>query len=303
MLNYKILIKKSALSILIIILCMFALFHITSCAKTEVDENANATISELEFELQENDTYFVKAKNEDVTNIIIPSTFNGKPVKGISAYAFRFCAALTSVTIAGSITEIGGMAFDNCTSLKNITIPNSVRSMGKCVFDGCSQLTSITLSENLDSIPDSAFNECKSLKSITIPESVKSIGTCAFSDCNSLTSIIIPESVESIEEYAFAFCSNLASVTVKGGKIAESAFSSCPNLTAVTIGKGVTYIGEGAFNLCDSLVLAYFEDTVGWTVNNMYLSSIELSNELTAGGYLRDKYCEDCIWRKILIYN
>ena len=52
--------------------------------------------------------------------LVVPSTYEGKPV-----------------------TSIGGSAFYVCTSLASVTIPDSVTSIGESAFWGCSSLTSI----------------------------------------------------------------------------------------------------------------------------------------------------------------
>ena len=48
--------------------------------------------------------------------------------------AFCSCSSLTSVTVPGSVTNIGDDAFDDCASLTNATIANSVNSIGKYSF-------------------------------------------------------------------------------------------------------------------------------------------------------------------------
>ncbi len=122
------------------------------------------------------------------TEVVIPSTYNGKPVTNIGYYAFEYCSSLTSVTIGNSVTSIGSSAFYNCYRLTSV------------VFEENSQLTSIG---------DYAFYYCTSLTSIEIPDSVTSIGSYAFSGCSKLTSIEIPDSVTSIGSYAFYNCSSL----------------------------------------------------------------------------------------------
>ena len=143
----------------------------------------------LEYTLSE-DGYIVSGPGTCTdTDIVIPSTYDGKPVVGIGESAFWFCYSLTSVTILEGVTSIGKWAFYECENLTSITLPGSLKSIGNI-----------------------SFNSCISLKNITIPEGVTSIGGRAFCNCDSLTSIVIPSSVTSIGEEAFWMC-YLTSVT------------------------------------------------------------------------------------------
>ena len=70
-------------------------------------------------------------------HVVIPSTYNGKPVIGIQPSAFWNCNSLVSITIPSSVTSIGGSAFDGCTSLGSIIVDtaNTVyHSSGNCLI-------------------------------------------------------------------------------------------------------------------------------------------------------------------------
>ena len=55
-------------------------------------------------------------------NVTIPDTINGLPVTSIGIEAFNFIYTLSTVTIPGSITNVGIAAFGNCTNLLAITV-------------------------------------------------------------------------------------------------------------------------------------------------------------------------------------
>ena len=61
------------------------------------------------------------------SDLIIPSVYEGLPVKEIGDSAFKKCTSLTSVTIPDNVTKIGYYAFSGCTSLTSITLGNGER--------------------------------------------------------------------------------------------------------------------------------------------------------------------------------
>lgn len=77
------------------------------------------------------------------TDVVIPSTHEGKPVKDIGNSAFYECYGLTSVVIPNGVTSIGDYAFYACYNLTSIVIPNSVTSIGFEAFFDCENLTNV----------------------------------------------------------------------------------------------------------------------------------------------------------------
>ena len=73
------------------------------------------------------------------TDIVIPSSYNGLPVTGISGLAFRMCKNLTSVTIPDTVVSIGVDAFYGCENLTSIVIPDSVTFISSGTFAGCTR--------------------------------------------------------------------------------------------------------------------------------------------------------------------
>lgn len=189
------------------------------------------------------------------TAIIIPATYNGKPVKRIDSYAFNGCDNLTSITIPDGVTDIDSSAFKDCISLTNISIPDSVTNISNTVFSGCSKLTNFTVPVGVTSIYFSVFSGCSSLTSITIHENVTVIGDAAFKDCISLASITLPDGITEINNSMFSGCSSITNITIPEGVkiIAASAFKDCTSLTNITIPNNVTKIYAPAFSGCSSL--------------------------------------------------
>ena len=98
-----------------------------------------------------NENYWVKkAKSEDINgNLVIPSTYNGKPVVGIQMNAFQYCK-----------------------SLKSVTLPSTIKEIESSAFYLCEKLESVTLNEGLKTISFYSFYRCESLKSIIVPDTV-----------------------------------------------------------------------------------------------------------------------------------
>ncbi len=256
------------------------------CGEKKVSEG-------LKFTLINNDTEYEVSGIGTCkdTDIIIPDTYNGKPVTSIGDYAFYDCDSLQSVVIGNSVTSIGDFAFYLCTSLQSIevaeentnykdidgnlytkdgktliqyaigktattfTIPDGVEIIGNYAFYYCDSLQSVVIPDSVTSIGDRAFYRCTSLQSVVIGNGVTSIGNYAFYSCDSLQSVEIPDSVTSIGDYAFSWCSSLQSVVIGNSvtSIGNYAFSDCYSLQSVVIGNSVTSIGDYVFSDCPSL--------------------------------------------------
>ena len=280
-------------------------------------------IPQLKFKLLENDCYeVIGVENRQADSILIPSTYNGKPVVSIGERAFLYCKKLTNLIISDGVTSIGPYAFSEC-GLTSVTIGGSVIEIGEEAFYGCVGLTSVTIPDSVTEIGESAFEACyrlvevynKSSLNITagsedygyiahyaknvytsagesklhttsdgviiyddttfvsyvgnetdiiIPDSVTSIGSGAFWGCSGLTSVTIPDSVTEIGEYAFFGCKGLTSMTIPAGvtSIAQGTFYECRGLTNVTIPDSVIEIGKYAFHDCSGLTSVTIPDSV-----------------------------------------
>ena len=256
-----------------------------------------------------------KGTENEVLDVVIPNTINGKTVVSIGKGAFM-SKGLESVKIPDSVSFIGELAFFN-NKLTSIEIPSNLKVIGKTNF-AQNQLTSVEIPNGVTSIEFSAFNN-NQLTSIEIPSSVTSIGPLAFRS-NKLETLKIPTSVTFIDggafsdnqlsdEEAFIYKRNSDGSIDKtelvsyGGKkkenvvipnnvkiISDYAFStsnSTSKLVSVKIPDSVTTIGNSAFsgNALTSIEIPDSVTTIGISAfSGNALTSIKISTNLTTIG-------------------
>lgn len=189
---------------------------------------------DLTFDTTEDGTYEITGIIHDgVTplNVVIPDTYDNRPIAGIADEAFKACKNLASVTIPTSITYIGKAAFYDCDALTVVTVPGSVKEIRSLAFSECGALTTLILQSGVETVGDFAFEGCTALIGITFSDTLTTIGAAAFRNCSALTSVAIPNTVTSIGDMAFYDCGKLASVYAYGNPLAENLgrylFTNC----------------------------------------------------------------------------
>ncbi len=257
---------------------------------------------ELEFNTEDGKTYYVAGIGSvSGDTVIIPETFNGKPVDKIAITAFKDNVSLKKVVIPDSVTSIGAEAFGGCTSLEYINIPSTVKdfdfsdiknyplkvlSVGidlpedftsptlEAIFinegvitvslKNSSNLRYASLPTTLKFIPDEAFKGCSSLTKISIPTGVEKIGKNAFQNCSSLLSVKFSEGLREIGEWAFDECSSLRALSFPSTltKIKPYAFRMCKSVQTISFAEGLKTVDEAAFFFCESVREIKLPDTL-----------------------------------------
>lgn len=264
----------------------------------------------IEYTISEERTYYTVSDIGTATDedIVIPSVYNGLPIKSIGYNAFNGYQ-LDSVTISNGIIDIGDYAFNNCDSLTSVAIPNSVIDIGMYAFRGCLSLNSIIIPCGIKNIGAGAFEHCSALSSITIPNSVSNIGSAVFYGCISLEKIIVEDGnsvyhssdnclIETKTKTLVAGCKN--SVIPSDGSveyIGGEAFGGCKSLNNIIIPSSITAIGDFAFSDCTSLTSIIIPSSVTniTNINNAFSGCSSLKNIVVEEGNPVYHSTNDCV--------
>ncbi|PWM71284.1 MAG: hypothetical protein DBX59_09220 [Bacillota bacterium] len=198
------------------------------------------------YELSLDETFYIVTGNSDrnAETIVVPSEYNGLPVKEIGENAFADYSALTNVILPESVAVVANNAFGNCNAIEKATIPASaISAIPK------TNLKSVVITSG--EIKDFAFDGCVALTKLTIYDNVTAIENGAFNGCNRIETATIPANAISAVPKT-----NLKSVTITSGEIKEFAFKGFSSLTSVTILDKVTVIDNNAFNGCNTIETA-----------------------------------------------
>lgn len=222
-------------------------------AKIIIEIDKNTPTEGILFE-EYQDGYAVTGANAGTTVIIIPETYNSKPVLSIKSFAFDGNADLSYVYIPSSVVNVGNRAFSNCVSLSKIEFGN-IKVIGQGAFKNTA-IKEIALPDSLESIGYGAFEGTR-LEKITLPF----IGGSRHSS-NAFIGFIFGGSTYSAN--AMKVPTTLTTVVLSNGctTIPSRAFYGMYALTEVLLGYSVNEIGNSAFQGCSSLRSIYIPASV-----------------------------------------
>ena len=289
----------------------------TSEASISQKQEASETPSDIKnftFELLDDEASYclTDASKELEGKVVIPSSYEGKPVTLIEDYAFEDCVNITEVIIPNSILSIDYDAFSGCSKLMRVVISSSVTSIGSNAFDRCVSLLSIEVdpsNERYSSIDGVLFNKdmthlvfCPNGKegAYVVPDKVTMIEGYAFHHCEKLTSISLPSSLLVIDSGAFARCAKLEKITLPKdlAHIGKYAFNECMGLTSIEVEAGSRFFASidgvlfsadrSTLLLCPSAKKGKYQVPEGvYTIASEAFANCELLTSVTIGEGVR----------------
>ncbi len=249
--------KRKVISLFLVLATAMCLM-LGGCGKTENPDSSGAgggNATNATFTLEEVASgYSVKGlKDKSVTEIVVPSEINGKPVTEIADSAFKDLAKVTSLVIPDSVIKIGKNALKGMGALKSLTVPfvgSSATAKGEKALLGYM----FGVGEYVGaSAVEQVFGDAAEDKELYyIPDSLSTvkitgerIGFGAFSGCERITAAELGETIVNIEDKAF-FGNRLACVYVDGNAVAslllgkDACGGLLSNVPAVCVAKTVT---------------------------------------------------------------
>ncbi|MCM1194442.1 MAG: leucine-rich repeat protein [Firmicutes bacterium] len=216
--------------------------------------------------------YVVSKGEATATDVVIPSRYFGKPVKGIDDLGFKDYAELHSIVIPDSVAVIGGKAFYNCSDLVNVSLGNGIVEFFTDAFALCDNLQYNEYGNGLylgnEDNPYVALMKGVNdeITSLVIHDDARTVYEYAFSNgYNDLTTLTISKNLISINDCAFNDCANLETVVWNAKACVNFdswrlVFDNCPKLTSVTFGSEVTEFNAMVFGGCENLYVFTVSD-------------------------------------------
>ena len=224
-------------------------------------------------------------------DIVIPNT-----VTAIAGEAFKGNKKITSVTIPGSVQEIGYSAFEGCPNLEKILFSNpkdgAQLTIRVSAFMDCPKLTECTIPAVAKYVTGNVFKGCSSMTEIKVDPANpyyftqngvmfgpwvedgkpqyedENLALIAYPCGNTATSYTIPstvngKTVNQIWASSFRKAANLTHIEIPSTcvKLGGDAFDHS-GLTEITIPATVTTIGSGLFEGCANLTDVTYEGRV-----------------------------------------
>ncbi len=261
------------------------------------------------------------------TVLTIPEVYKGKPVTAIRDFAFASMgtspSALRSITIPGTVTEIGKAAFAGCQMLTEIHVdPDSqhfacqdsilfTKDLGTLlVYPGGKTEQRFTVPEHVHTLGEFAFAYCTELKQVVLSDAVQHIGEGAFGS-SALEKIHFGAGMKTLGHQVFAMCKKLTGIEVAANNPYFSAkdgvlmhangsilyvYPAGKNEESYTVPAGVRQIAPEAFYGCLGLKKLQLPDSVTEISDSAFydcadLQQVHLGNGIVTIGQDAFSWC------------
>lgn len=273
--------KLRELSVLFVTVVLLSVSVFSSSAITTFKDGhyVYTYVGENEFALYDWD-------DETSGELIVKSTYGGRPITSIYDFAFMNNNFISSVDFsqASNLKNINTSAFDHCTALsKEVVLPQSLENIGMCAFQLCTLLPGVKIPEKVKTIPYQCFYRCDSLSSVELPEALETIEPRAFEGCHSLKNIYIPNSVTSIGNYAFKDSENVV-INCNTDSYAHE-YAEQNNIPYILLDAPVKYeLGDvnldGVLNIVDATVIQqYVAELISFDETQLSIADVNHDGE------------------------
>lgn len=212
-------------------------------------------INVLEYVALDDGTWGVKkgVNCDYVKNLVIPDTYEGKPITVILENAFTGAFNLTYVSFPNTVTIVGTGAFTVVRTLESIEVrevPGNHEPIYSS-YDGALIKNDLGVSY-LEFFPRAKGG------TFTIPEGVQSIRNNAFRYCYDLTELIVSKTVTNIADKAFFHATGLEKITFEEGgttplTIADDAFFNATALRTLHLPARIANVSAATLDKLTSL--------------------------------------------------
>ena len=212
-----------------------------------------------------------KYNSGSITEIVIPSTYNGVNVTKIGSNAFAGYTKVTKVVIPDNVTVISNGAFSGDTGITDLTLPINLNpnSTNNDAFKGCTAITRFNFTKGAGETQGVGINyDTNSVQNtpwyisrnnqleLDFENGIESIGNYMFYNCTGVKNMAFAETLKKFGNYSFYNCKNLVGdFTIFGNieEIGNSAFYSCTGLDGSSDFRSLKKLGNNAFQGCTGL--------------------------------------------------
>jgi hypothetical protein len=295
--------KMMAILVMIAFIAIFS-----SCINGSYSNSSDPHIY-LQYELLEDDTYQVTGfSGRPMKDLVIPATYNDKPVTGIKDDAFKMKKGIwgrdlrlpiLSLVIEEGVSKIGNEAFYE-SGLESVTMADSVAFIGDSAF--AYNQTTIQLPEHIVHIGYQAF--LSTLLSGELVLGDIELGESAFRNTLVSTVIFAPE-VENIPDFLFTGCAALTHVSFPDSLkvIGVSTFQDCLLLEEIDLPDSLELIKSSAFKNTGIIELALKDR---WNISDSAFSHNDALTRVTFEGSsiaLEDSVFCDCAYLETIDFG